>query len=159
MIYLLTIATLAFVFYQDVKTRSIYWFLPVTIGVLIYFTFPIAPFWNDILVNLGFLFLLFSSLTFYLSLKNKAFVNPFKNYFGLGDLLFLVALVTIGHPVFFMMLFISGTLFSLLLSITFIDLTKKNIPYAGFFSLFLIGVILTSKIYPPFYYELISFSY
>lgn len=159
MIYLLSIFTLLIIFYQDLRTRGIYWFLPVVVAGLMYFTFPIAPSWEDVLINLGFLFLLFSALTIYLLLKHKVFVNPFENYFGLGDLLFLVALVTIGHPVFFMMLFIAGTLFSLLLSVTFIDLTKKNIPYAGFFSLFLIGVILISKIYPPLYYELITFSY
>jgi hypothetical protein len=77
----------------------------------------------------------------------------------LGDVLFLLAITTAGHPVFFMLLFISGTLFTLIISLLLVDLKKKNIPYAGFFALFLIGIIGTSVIHPPFYYELITFSY
>ena len=80
---------LIFIFWQDCKFRHIHVSLPVVIFVCAYLlTNYIPQNIQFIATNVLFFSTTLFLLTLYMSLKNKAFLNPFKHYFGLGDLLF-----------------------------------------------------------------------
>lgn len=90
----------------------------------------------------------------YLRFRQKEWVNPTHDFFGWGDILFLVAITPSSNFRNFMFLFISGTIFSLILTLL-IRLFKANfyiIPYAGMFAIFMISYLLYN-----FYNPLFSF--
>ncbi|MHC0439227.1 hypothetical protein [Flavobacterium sp. 3-210] len=77
-----------------------------------------------------------------MSIKNKQFLNPFKNYFGLGDLLFYLAVTPLFILPKFILFFILSMIFALLLQFTFKKIMRENtVPLAGFAALFLFIVI------------------
>jgi hypothetical protein len=143
MILLGIITVLLLLFYQDLRNRHVHVFLfPPLFGLL--FWYKEAWLYSiDLLFNIGFVLLVMLLLSVYVSLKNKEITNPFKNYFGLGDLLFLVAITPISKINSFMFIFIAGTLFVLVTHLivnSFIP--SETIPYAGYFSIFLIALLL-----------------
>lgn len=130
------IITLAFVLFQDVKARQVYWFLfPLTAifcGSLHYLNTLPELFYMSVAINLGFTALLLLFVFLYAKIKLK---SDFKQVFGLGDLLLFLALAFSFSTVSFIVLFISALLFSLILHIA---LNKKDttVPLAGYLSLF-----------------------
>jgi len=82
-------------------------------------------------------------VTVYFSIKNKGWVNPFQNMIGIGDLLFLVALVPFFTSRNYILFFVMGMIFSLILYgvIKSIYRIENTIPLAGYLSIFMIGVL------------------
>lgn len=80
--------------WQDFKFRAVYWWLfpalMLGLGLLKYQESSGNALWLDLAYNVGFLGLQLLFLSLYFSLKEKRWVNIFKAYFGLGDLLFLI---------------------------------------------------------------------
>lgn len=146
---LITILILGIIFFQDWKTRTIHIGLPIALFVVgLYNNYSILS-WYGLLQNTAFFLLVFLILILYVTIKNKAFVNPFENYFGLGDLLFYLAV----SPFFFLYYFIQYFIFSLVFSILLYFGLKKyfnhaTIPLAGFASLLLIFLIVIRWFYP-----------
>ncbi len=147
---LLTILTISLllIFWQDLKLRHIHVVLPI-ITLLSSYSL-IKPNLYQTGLNIFFLVITLGVLTIYMSLKNKKFLNPFKNYFGLGDLLFYLAI----SPLFFLYNYILFFVLSMLFAIVIQKIFKKNInqnsvPLAGLSALLLI-LILAKDIVLPF---------
>src|SRR5690606_5097641 len=94
------------------------------------------------LTSLLFLTINFVVITIYFSIKNSALINPFKSYIGLGDLLFLLAVVPFFSFRNYLLFFVTGMIFSLILYSLFKKkYLAKTIPLAGYLSIYLIGLI------------------
>lgn len=159
-VFLITILLLlGIIVFQDFMSRSIHWLTlpPLFIG-LFFYKLEIVSFYA-ILLNLIFISIIMGSLVVYLRIRQKTWVNPTKSFFGWGDILFLLAITPVEDNRSFMFLFISGTLFSLLLTLLLRMTTIKieTIPYAGMFSIFLMAHLIYSYFNPQFsYYKLLN---
>lgn len=141
---LILISLLAVLFVQDWKSRLIHVSLPIGIFVisLCLNTGTAAAKATLVFGNLVFFLLTLSLLVAYMSLKNRKFLNPFKNYFGVGDLLFFMAVT----PLFLMRHYVIYFVLSMVLSIVLQASLKKrvekdSVPLAGFASLLLIALL------------------
>ena len=152
---LLTISLLlAIIVIQDFKNRSIHWFTLPLLFIGLYFYRIDSITYADILLNILFIFIIIGSMILYLRFRQKEWVNPTHDFFGWGDILFLIAITPSSNFRNFMFLFIIGTVFSLILTLL-IRLFKANfeiIPYAGMFAIFMISYLLYN-----FYNPLFSF--
>jgi hypothetical protein len=78
-----------------------------------------------------------------MSWKNKGFLNPFEHYFGLGDLMFYLAITPLFLLKNYVIYFIGSMLFSILLQLGLKKRMKhETVPLAGFASLLLVVLIL-----------------
>lgn len=136
---------LLLVFFQDWKFRRIHVILPLVIFLCSFYIIcqgNISQFKN-IAFNLVFLGLTLGILTTYMSLKNKQFLNPFQNYFGLGDLLFYAAIAPLFVIQNYILFFILSMIFAIGLQMGLKKIiTEQTVPLAGFSALFLCIVIL-----------------
>ncbi|AUP81628.1 general secretion pathway protein [Flavivirga eckloniae] len=132
------IMALGIIFFQDIKDRMVYWFLfPVVglcVGILFFLKTLPELFYTSILINLVFVSILLGTVFLYTKFKLK---KHFSNAIGIGDVLFLFALIFACESVSFIILLTSALIFSLVLHIC---LSKKNksvtVPLAGYMSLF-----------------------
>lgn len=144
LIKLFLIASLLGIFYQDIKERKVYlWLLILSVlllGFLHYFNSLVYPFMISSLLNSLIIGLVLLILFVYAKLKLK---QSLLKVFGLGDLLFFVA-IAVGFPTLtFVVLFSFSLIFSLVLFL-FIrkGLSVKSVPLAGLQALFFSGVFL-----------------
>jgi hypothetical protein len=132
-------------FYQDIKHRHIHIIAPVVLfSCTAYAAFKNynEAFLNIILLNLAFLFITFAALIGYMSVRRKKFLNPFKNYFGLGDLLFYVAVSPLFLLHNYVLFFIASLIFTLVLFYFFKRIINAaSIPLAGFASVLLAALL------------------
>lgn len=141
------VISLSAIVYQDFKLRKIHVILPVLVfssGLALVMqkgTF-IA---EELFFSIGFIVLNFVVLTLYFSLKNKALLNPFRSYIGLGDLLYLLAVAPLFMFRAYIVYFVLGMILSLILYALFkrIYSSSKTIPLAGYMSLFLIILFIS----------------
>lgn len=84
-------------------------------------------------------------MIFYMSLKNKSFLNPFTNYFGIGDLLFFISITPLFVTYNYVLYFIFSMIFSVAIQLLFVS-KIKTVPLAGFSALFLLLVVLKDLI-------------
>jgi hypothetical protein len=137
---------LLFVFFQDWKYRHIHIVLPITIFALSFYTIQQQ---NSIALkiisyNTIFFLITLSVLTIYMSIKNKQFLNPFQNYFGLGDLLFYIAITPLFLLQKYILFFILSMVFAVAMQLGLKKIIKQEtVPLAGFSALLLIMVILS----------------
>jgi len=140
---LLLVGVFLLVFVQDSKDRQVYWFLYPIIGILVFILqiekISFYPAFINGGFNLGFVFLLILVCFLYAKLKLK---QPLlKEVFGLGDILFFIAIAFSFSIVSFLVLFVFALLFSLLLHLALKHRqTNKNVPLAGNMALFF-GVV------------------
>lgn len=147
LIYILILATLIFIVIQDLKDFAISLFLfPILFGLSIAMWYLMGFNFNDILSNLLFISMLITSLIVYISIKEKKLTNIFINHFGLGDLLFFIAISPLFSNINFVIFIISGMIFILvfhsIISLIFKNKTQSKIPLAGYLSIYL-GMIFT----------------
>ncbi|PWH83978.1 hypothetical protein DIS18_05370 [Algibacter marinivivus] len=126
------------VFLQDIKERKVYWFLFPVIGIcsgmLMYLNTFSQLFYTTVAINLIFVGLLIGVVFLYSRIKLKTSVS---NTFGLGDGLLFLALAFSFFSVSFLILFVFGLLFSLVLHLFIKQRTKQEtVPLAGYLSLF-----------------------
>ena len=135
--------SLAIIFWQDFKIRHIHIVLPVL-------TFASAYFLTNYLQNniklIGINILFFSTtilvLTLYMSLKNKVFLNPFQNYFGLGDLLFYLAITPLFLLYNYVLFFIISLFFAIIMQFVLRKwIRKDSVPLAGLSALLLLFIV------------------
>lgn len=135
--------SLAVIFWQDSKIRHIHVVLPLVVFGSAYFLTNYLQ--NNIKVigiNTLFFTLTIALLTLYMSLKNKKFLNPFQNYFGLGDLLFYIAITPLFVLYNYVLFFICSLLFAIVMQFVLRKWIKKDsVPLAGLSALFLLLVI------------------
>lgn len=126
------------VFLQDMKERQVYWFLfpiiAICSGILLYKNMFLEVFFTTILINLIFILLLLTVVFLYSKIKLKTSI---KNTFGLGDVLLFFALIFTFSSVSFLILFVFGLVFSLIIHLVIKRNSKhKTVPLAGYLSLF-----------------------
>ena len=153
-------AVLGILLWQDWKQRAIHWVWIVALFALI-----TSKTWMHIgttemleagALNLGFLALQAIALTLWFSLKNKRLVNILKGHLGLGDVLFFIALSAAFAPLNFILFFVIGSFFVLLVHVLYLLLAKKPnklIPLAGSLSgaLMICLVLQHFELMPDFY--------
>lgn len=141
----LLIIVLLFVLYFDAKQRAIHIILPLLIfglSIVINYASHNLEFLN-IVHNTLFLGINMFGLMLYFSLKNKRLFNPIDTVIGLGDIVFLVAITPLFQLKTYILFFIAGLLFSLVIHITTQWFKKvQTIPLAGYLSLFLVIAIV-----------------
>ncbi len=99
------------------------------------------------LKNIGFVVINIIGVTLYFSFKNKSFVNPVDSMIGLGDILFFVAITPLFNLKSYILFFIVGMLFSLVIHIIVNAFKKqKTVPLAGYLALFLIGTVFFERV-------------
>jgi hypothetical protein len=133
--------------WQDWKYRRIHVVLPMLVFAIGMFMVNGLVIYKAILINMAFFAIVFSSLVLYMSLKAKAFLNPLEHYFGLGDVLFYLAITPFFDVKQYAVFFITSMLFALLMQL----LVKKHsnhttVPLAGFSSLLLCIVVLVDAL-------------
>jgi len=78
-----------------------------------------------------------------MSLRNRKLLNPFSNYFGLGDLLFFLSVTPLFLTYNFILFFICAMVFSIMLQLAFQrKMNEKTIPLAGFSALLLLLLLV-----------------
>lgn len=138
--FIVLVLSLFFVFWQDLKLRHIHVVLPVLIFLSSYFF--IKTDLKVIGINLLFLIITLSVLTLYMSLKNKKFLNPFKNYFGLGDLFFYLAITPLFFLYNYVLFFVVSMIFAIVVQKLFQKLIKHDsVPLAGLSALLLVFIL------------------
>ncbi len=138
--------SLSIIFLQDNKDRKVYWFLfPMTAicsGVLLYSKLTPILFYTTIIVNISVVIFLLIVVFLYARFKLKV---PAHTTFGLGDALLFLALTFTFTSLSFIILFVFGLLFSLLIHL--VVKRKSNhttVPLAGYLSLFFIIIYITN---------------
>lgn len=133
--------------YQDLKFRKIHVALPVLIFMMAILKsiYSYGEVNKDMDLIYGFIILNFFVIFIYLSIKEKRWVNPFKKHIGLGDFLFLLAIVPLFNLRPYIIFFIMGMVFSLVLYRIFRARSNyNNIPLAGYFSILLLVLIMVN---------------
>lgn len=138
LIKVILITSLLLVFWQDLKDREVYWFLfPIIAlisGVLLYKKLLPRLFYTTLTINLTFILILILVVYLYSKLKLKTSINK---VFGLGDGLIFIALAFTFSSVSFLVLFVFGLIFSLVIHLAVKTKSKLyTVPLAGYLSLF-----------------------
>jgi len=144
------IVTLAFVAYQDFKSREVWiWFFVLLLVESIVFVASKLHYKSLLIfsgINIGIIAFQYLCLTLFFSLKNKKLTSIVNTYIGVGDLVFFVITALWFSP-FNFTCFILASLFIGLFSFIFIK--RNNIPLAGLMSLalcFVLGFQLITKV-------------
>lgn len=149
LIYTLLIGVLLFVFYSDVRYRVIHVVLPISIFVLSFLVNYFSKSLNfyEISYNIGFVLINMLGLILYFSLKDKTFKNPVDTLIGLGDIVFFIAITPLFSLKEYILFFITGLFFSLLIHGVMLLFKKvKTIPLAGYLALFLVVNLMMKNI-------------
>jgi len=151
MFFILSIAPLFAIVYQDFKDREFSWYWLVILFVLSIWggwAFFEMKLWTNILLNLAFLLFLYGSLILYISLKEKKLTNIFDVHIGWGDPLFMLAVLPVFSPLNFIFFVVLSSFFALLVGLTIRWVKKENsIPLAGVCSLLMLLCFFTGYIY------------
>lgn len=130
---------LAFVFYQDMRYRAVYWIcFPILAFLLFGLKYSLTGLENGITeAGYGLLFLLIQLLLLwiYFSAKNRKLVNITNDYLGWGDILFLIVITFYLSPGNYILFYV-GSLILVLIYALFIRYSgernsNKHIPLAG----------------------------
>lgn len=140
---IILILLLIIAFVQDWKYRAIHWFVFPLIAidaVLIFFSTQQE--WKILGLNLIFVLVVMTILFCYVSLREQKWTNIFENHFGIGDVLFFIAVIPLFGSVNYVLFFITGMIFSGIVH-GFISLKKERstIPLAGYLSVYLVALM------------------
>ena len=131
--------------FQDIKYRHIHIGLPILVFAASVYVYRNSISIWEVLNTAFFILINFVAITMYFSIKNSKFQNPFKRYIGIGDLLFLIAVIPLFSFRNYVLFFISGMIVSLLLYVVFQNRSsQKTIPLAGYLSLYIILLMITN---------------
>jgi len=141
---------LLMIFIQDIISRKIFIFLPVLVffNLLLISQFYSMVRWNDILLNTGFVIANLLGLLIYFTIKFRKFYNPFDKDLGWGDILLFVAIIPICTFHYFMIFFITGLIFSVILhqAVLLLKPIQRTVPLAGYLSLFSMVYLITTDL-------------
>lgn len=148
--FIIFIINLLFILWQDVKFRHIHIILPIITFISAYF---LSKWHFKILtitaLNILFLIATLGVLVLYMSMKKKQLLNPFTHYFGLGDLLFYIAIT----PLFLLHQYILFFVFSMIFAIVVQKIFQKyikhdSVPLAGLSALLLFIFVVKDMVLP-----------
>jgi hypothetical protein len=143
---ILAILILLLIFFQDWKSRAVYWFLfPALIfllmGIRFLQPFVLTEIGHSTLMNIGFIVVQLCTLTLYFSFRNKKWINITAQLLGLGDILFLLSIACYLSVLNFLFFYTASLIIVLLVWLSWNWSSKeknKFIPLAGFQSLIFI---------------------
>lgn len=150
--------SLGAIFWQDNKMRQIHIVLPVVVFLCAFIFIKSFPFkYTVVFSNLIFLLTTFVTLITYMSIKNKKYVNPFKNYFGLGDLLFYIAISPLFLLKNYIVFFVCSMIFAIVIQYLFKKyIAQDSVPLAGLSAALLIFIILNDTLFSWYQVTLIK---
>lgn len=129
-------------FYQDWKYRAISWMIfpmLLTVAAILFWQANIPV--RVILVNCAFLTVVLGCLFLYISIKRGRLTNIFKADFGLGDVLFLIAITPLFVDRNYILFFISGMFLSALFHVLIASgKGSVKIPLAGYLAVYIIAL-------------------
>ncbi|HAV54825.1 MAG TPA: hypothetical protein DCX41_07855 [Aequorivita sp.] len=141
--------SLAFIFFQDYRDRQVYIFLFPLFGILGSYLFFLSSsleyYFFSVCMNLGIILIVVLLNYFFAELVLK--MSLLKEAMGLGDILFFIAFAISFPTVTFINFFVFSILFTFVLHLALSKLLKKknrNIPLAGYMSLFLMAIYSVS---------------
>lgn len=135
---------LLFMVWQDWNYRHIHILLPIAIFSIALFQVAPAFGYAYMLYNVFFFLIVFTSLVAYMSLKEKKLLNPFEHYFGLGDVLFYLAITPLFLLKTYALYFIGSMVFALVLHALVNKFYKlPHVPLAGYAALLLVLILVT----------------
>lgn len=141
------ILLLGLIAWQDFRFRAVNWiFFPVFLLLAYFSTASEVGYQEAFLttgINIGFLSINLLFVFLYLSIKNKTIINFTGDFFGWGDILFLVALAALVSPANFILFFIASLMLVCLL-VLIIARLRNSIPLAGLQSVFLLPVFVVN---------------
>ncbi len=156
-INIITILILCLIVYQDIKYRAIQWLLFLLLFAM-FVCHGLAKlssllYLKGCLSNLLFLTVQMSLLVGFYILKGESLKSIFNSYIGLGDMILLSTLAFSFSKINFIVFYISGLIFSLLIWLVISNYWIKRsnkVPLAGFLSLYLIFIVLGDLITTQF---------
>lgn len=141
----LSIIFLSYIAYQDFTERAIFWFLPIGLFVVQFYSsfdyFCFYDQWFSLWFNLAFIVIQFLGVFVFLSARRKKLVHLVGVYIGAGDVLFAMSTVASYSAVNFILYNVVSTCFSLIVVLLYwLFLNKKmtTVPYAGLFSVVMV---------------------
>lgn len=140
LIRVLVLFILLVIFIQDLKSRSVYWFLfPELVGLFFAISLLQHRSFSDILqpawMNYSFLAIQLLLVSAYFSVKNRRWVNITAELLGWGDVLLLLSIAFYLSVLNFLFFYIISLTISLVAWLTWQLVSKrknKQIPLAGF---------------------------
>jgi len=108
--------------------------------------------WKVLGLNLIFVIVVMSVLFLYVSIREKKLTNIFENHFGIGDVLFFIAVSPLFSTTNFVLFFISGMILSGIFHLAISQMghyvakstTEKTIPLAGYLAVYVLLLKCTS---------------
>jgi hypothetical protein len=139
--------------HEDLRYRAVSWpwFIVLACASLLFGQYAFAIKGNYVHWGINFLFILLqaSVLLLYLSLKYRKLVNPFKEHIGLGDFLFVLAIIPAFAPfnyILFIILSMSAALvFHQVIGAVFHTYDKGKVPLAGLMGINMLVLLVISK--------------
>ena len=145
----LQMTTLMIIWIQDMKYHAVTWFLFPLLLLLNGLNQPNEAIVERSLINIGLITGMLLMLTLYLSIRQQRLIWPFQGYFAWGDILLLYAFVPCFEPQVYLFFFTTGTLFTLCIhALITIRKRQKQIPFAGYLSLYAGVWFLARQLYP-----------
>ena len=142
---IISLIVLLTIFLQDVKERKVYWFLfPLAAAALAWLNFQqlgLSLFSIHSAINLGIISMIMVILFLYAHLKMR---RSLREVFGLGDLLFFVAISFALPSVSFIVLFVGSILFSGVLHLVRRH-QERTVPLAGYMALFFACCLIVNE--------------
>jgi len=140
-IQILIILVLSAIFFQDLKSRSVYWFwFPVLVCLFFIDGHPVHE-WRSTSVSLLFIGVQLLLVTLYFSVKQQQWVDISKELLGWGDILFLVSTAFYLSVLNYLLFYISSLIIIcafVLVKRIFSGKNNQQIPLAGLQALILI---------------------
>ncbi|WP_295673718.1 hypothetical protein [uncultured Mucilaginibacter sp.] len=151
LIRILVLLVLLVVFFQDLKSRYVYWILFPALLILFFATSLLQHrSFSEILqpaaMNLSFLVMQFLLVSAYFSLKNRRWVNITAELLGWGDILLLLSIAFYFSVLNFLFFYIISLVVSVIAWLSWKLMSKgKNtqIPLAGFQAICLVVFLMS----------------
>jgi Flp pilus assembly protein protease CpaA len=147
--YIVLIAILGVVIYQDFRFRAVSWVVfPVLLAAALALGLGqtgSAELLESSIINLGVLALMFAGLTIYFSIRERALVNIVNRYIGIADILLLAVIAVLFSPVNFIMYYMGSLVLITVGSLIYLVLKKDvnaEIPLAGAFAITLAACLV-----------------
>lgn len=147
LLQLAAIVLLALVAWQDFRFRAVTWVFFPLLFILSFtntaFELGYAEAFFAWSINTAFLVFNLLFVFLYLSISRRSVVNFTGEFFGWGDILFLVAVGALVSPANFIIFFIASLFLVVILALLFSKL-RNSIPLAGLQAIFLLPVFIVN---------------
>ena len=157
LIKLLLLAVLILIAYQDFKYREIHWALFLVIAVFFFIdgqtNMPFNKYLLNTLYNMIFVLLQFVFVYVFYLIRGHSFKSLFTNIIGVGDCL-LISILTLAFSWHgFLLYYIGGLFFTLLIWLFVKNLKMANnklIPFAGLLSIYCVLLVILEFFLPNY---------